>query len=60
MNLQGQDFKNWYRTGQAELQYFFENYPKINEETRKGILKASLKSFNQALYCLSKREIPTL
>ena len=55
MNLQGQDFKSWYRTGQAELQYFFDNYSKLPEEARKAVLKASLKSFSQALFCLSKR-----
>ena len=60
MNLQGQDFKSWYRTGQAELQYYFENYSKLSEDGRETILKSCLVSFNQGQYCLSKREIPTL
>jgi dimeric dUTPase (all-alpha-NTP-PPase superfamily) len=28
------DFKYWYRIGQAELEYFHENYGKIPKENR--------------------------
>ena len=60
VSLLGQDYKSWYRAGQSELQYYFENYAKMNEEGKSIILKTSLKSFLNSLQCLRRRELPTL
>lgn len=54
------DFKYWYRVGQAELEHFHQAYPKISRESREIFLESALKSFSQSLFCLSRKEIPSL
>jgi len=50
-------YKFWYRMAQSIIQYY--HTPRLPEEQKRILLNTALTKLNNALYCLSKFEVPT-